>query len=160
VILLEREHLEKMLLEGRRMFPLETGGVLMGFVSAKRTVVTSVIGPGPRAVHRRRSFTPDAEWQQDRVADLYESSGRRDTYLGDWHTHPAGSTRASFTDWVAAWTIARSREARCRKPVMVVLSIAEDGAVSVGAYRWDRRRLRRIKHNGPPVSGLNGIRGV
>lgn len=146
LILIEREHLEEMLLEGRRMFPLETGGVLMGFASAGRVVVTSVIGPGPRAVHRRTSFTPDAEWQQARVAELYERSGRRDTYLGDWHTHPGGSTRASFTDWVAAWTIARSREARCPNPVMVILSIAKDGAASVGAYRWDRHRLRRIRH--------------
>jgi integrative and conjugative element protein (TIGR02256 family) len=146
VILVEREHLEEMLLEGRRTFPLETGGVLMGFVSAGRIVVTSVIGPGPRAVHRRRSFTPDAEWQQARVADLYEMSGRRDTYLGDWHTHPGGSTRASFGDWVAAWTIARSHEARCPNPVMLIFSIAEAGAVSVGTYRWDRRGLRRVKH--------------
>jgi len=144
VILVQREQLDEMLVEGRRTFPLETGGILMGFVTAERTVVTSVVGPGPRAIHRRHSFTPDAEWQQGRVAELYERSGRRDTYLGDWHTHPGGSTCASFTDWFAAWTIARSRDARCPNPVMVVLALTAAGALSVGAYRWNRRKLHRI----------------
>jgi integrative and conjugative element protein (TIGR02256 family) len=144
VILVPPEQLDEMLMEGQRKFPLETGGVLMGFVTAERTVVTSVVGPGPRAIHRRRSFTPDTEWQQERVADLYERSGRRDMYLGDWHTHPGGSTRASFTDWLAAWTIARSRDARCPNPVIVVLALEADGNLSIGAYRWTRRALRRI----------------
>lgn len=144
VILVNREQLDQMLVEGRRTFPRETGGVLMGFVGADRTIVTSVVGPGQRAIHRRRSFTPDAEWQQERVAELYERSGRRDTYLGDWHTHPGGSTRASFTDWLAAWTIARSRDARCPNPVMVVLALTAAGTLSLGAYRWNRRSLERF----------------
>jgi integrative and conjugative element protein (TIGR02256 family) len=146
VILFEREQLDEMLVEGRRTFPLETGGILMGFVTAEYTVVTSVIGPGPQAIHRRHSFTPDAKWQQGRVAELYERSGRRDTYLGDWHTHPDGSTRASLTDWVAAWTIARSRDARCPNPVMVILALTAAAALSVGAYRWNRRKLQRIDY--------------
>src|SRR3954464_11679823 len=99
-IVLERKQLDQMLLKGRRAFPVETGGVLMGFVTMERIVVTSIVGPGPRAVHRRYSFTPDAEWQQKQVAELYERSGRRDAYLGDWHTHPGGGTRASLTDWL------------------------------------------------------------
>jgi integrative and conjugative element protein (TIGR02256 family) len=144
LILIQAEQLDEMFVEGLRTFPLETGGILMGFVTAERVVVTSVMGPGPRAIHRRHSFTPDAGWQQDRVAVLYERSGRRDTYLGDWHTHPDGGTRASFTDWIAALTIARSREARCPNPVMVVLALTAAATVSVGAYRWDRRRLRRM----------------
>lgn len=144
VIRVQREQLDQMLVEGRRTYPLETGGVLMGFVTANRAVVTSVVGPGPRAVHRRRSFTPDAEWQQQRVAELYERAGRRDTYLGDWHTHPGGSTRASFTDWLAARTIARSRDARCPNPVMLILAFKAAGFLSAGAYRWHRGRMVRI----------------
>jgi integrative and conjugative element protein (TIGR02256 family) len=143
VILVLPEHLDQMLVEGRRTYPLETGGVLMGFVIANRAVVTSVVGPGPRAIHRRRSFTPDAEWQQQQVAELYERANRRDTYLGDWHTHPGGSTRTSFTDWLAARTIARSRDARCPNPVMLVLALSA-GSLSVGAYRWHRGKMGRI----------------
>lgn len=144
LIHVQRQQLDQMLVEGRRTFPLETGGVLMGFVGVDCTVVTSVVGPGPRAIHRRRSFMPDAGWQQERVAELYERSGRRDTYLGDWHTHPGGTTRASITDWLAALTIARSRAVRCPNPVIIVLALSAAGALSVGAYRWNRRKLRRI----------------
>lgn len=141
MIVIGPEHLADMLEEGRRTLPHETGGVLMGYATSERITVTAVVGPGPRAVHRRHSFTPDAKWQEQMVAELYERSGRLDTYLGDWHTHPNGMTRASFTDWRAAWTIARSRDARCPNPVMIVVVLTAAGNPSIGAYRWHRRKL-------------------
>lgn len=144
MIVVGQEHLADMLAEGRRTLPYETGGVLMGYATADRITVTAIVGPGPRAVHRRHSFTPDAEWQAQRVAELYERSGRLDTYLGDWHTHPNGTTRASLTDWLAASTIARSRDARCPNPVMVVVVLPAAGTPCIGAYRWQRLRLSRI----------------
>lgn len=144
MIVIRRELLDDMLAEGRRTLPLETGGVLMGYAADARITVTAVIGPGPRAVHRRHSFEPDAEWQQARVAELYERSGRTDSYLGDWHTHPNGTTRLSFRDWLAALRIASYRDARCLNPLMVVLAL-RDEEVYVGSYRWQRRILRPME---------------
>jgi len=144
VIAIRRGLLDDMLAEGRRTLPLETGGVLMGYATDACITVTAVIGPGPRAVHRRHSFEPDAEWQQAKVAELYERSGRTDSYLGDWHTHPNGTTRLSFRDWLAALRIASYRDARCPNPLMVVLAL-RDEEVSVGSYRWQRRILRPME---------------
>lgn len=133
---------KELLSEALRTFPLETGGILMGFESGWQLVVTAVIGPGPGAVHRRRSFIPDAEWQSARVAEVYAQSGRTEQYLGDWHTHPRGSTRASLTDYFAARTIARHAPARCPRPLMLILGVAGVDGFDLAAYRWRRGVLR------------------
>ena len=103
---------------------LETGGVLLGWRDSHNVVVEHVIGPGPGARHERMSFQPDASWQQARIAQLYEQSGRRLSYLGDWHTHPGGSPVPSRRDDRTLQHIASSSEARCPDPVMVIMGDA------------------------------------
>jgi integrative and conjugative element protein (TIGR02256 family) len=91
--------LEEALREAQSAFPLETGGLLLGWSPQPGAVVISrIIGPGPQARHRATSFTPDAAWQEERLAEAYEQAGRRLHYLGDWHTHPRGTVRLSSTD--------------------------------------------------------------
>ena len=73
--------------EASEMFPLETGGTYMGWWSyACTAVITTEIGPGPNASHGRHHFQPDQEWQLEQIARHYVASGRRETYLGDWHS--------------------------------------------------------------------------
>jgi integrative and conjugative element protein (TIGR02256 family) len=80
------------------LYPRETGGVLMGYEAAGDTVVVTVIGPGPSAHHSSTSYMPDHEYHDGEVARVYEASGRRITYLGDWHTHPKGRLYLSNID--------------------------------------------------------------
>src|SRR5438874_2807026 len=104
-----------------RHAPLEAGGVLLGYGTGDATVVTAQIGPGPRASHRRRRFTPDHKYQDRLISEHYERSGRRESYLGDWHSHPGGAARLSLRDrWTLA-LIARDPSARAPSPVMIVL---------------------------------------
>lgn len=113
--------------------PLETGGVLLGYwvhapgegPRAAEAVVTAWVGPGPRAVHRRRFFSPDHLFQEQEIARLYSASGRLSTYIGDWHTHPGGPGSLSSRDRMALRRIATAPAARAPSPVMIVLA---DGA--------------------------------
>lgn len=85
--------------EATRSFPFETGGVLIGYVATETDcVVMDVIGPGPGAIHKRWSFYPDHDWQCAQLDRIYSVSGGVAVYLGDWHTHPKGSRRMSWTD--------------------------------------------------------------
>lgn len=52
------------------------------------------------------TFLPDAGRQQDRLAEVYASSGRITAYLGDWHTHPRALSPATH----------RSTNLVCRPP--------------------------------------------
>src|SRR4051794_35166071 len=82
-----------MIAEANRAYPTETGGILMGYWARPNleAVVTRVIGPGPNAIHTPVRFVPDTEYQERKIAEVYARSGRLETYLGDWHTHPGSS---------------------------------------------------------------------
>ncbi len=84
-------------------------------------VVRTMIGPGPNAFHGRHNFQPDETWQQKEIARHYTASGRRDTYLGDWHSHPnASGGTLSWIDRRVLRRIIRNPSARCPMPVMMV----------------------------------------
>ena len=128
---------QEMITEASDRELLETGGVLLGWRNGADVVVSHVVGPGPGAQHERTTFHPDSAWQAERIAELYELSGRRLEYLGDWHTHPGGRPWPSRRDAGTLRHIAASAEARCPDPVMVILGSAaadEASAWKVGAF--------------------------
>jgi len=117
----DKKLMASMSAESEYWCPKETGGVLMGYWSHQDVVITDIVGPGPKAVHRRFSFTPDAKWQEKEVARIYEESGRIITYLGDWHSHPFGTSRLSFKDIVTLFRVAVHKPARAPRPIMGIL---------------------------------------
>jgi integrative and conjugative element protein (TIGR02256 family) len=129
-LFLPRALLVQMEAEARSHAPNETGGVMLGTAIDSAVWVEAVIGPGPRAVHRRASFTPDWEDQQREIATAYEQSGRRLAYLGDWHTHPGGGAHLSPTDTRTLRSIARHCAARQPNPIMAVLAGGEPWSAS------------------------------
>jgi integrative and conjugative element protein (TIGR02256 family) len=140
--------LEAMLREARARAPLETGGMLLGYVSPNTdpedVVIERVIGPGPNAKHFSDRFEPDGHWQQCRLADAYQQSGRITTYLGDWHTHPDGLPEPSWRDWRTARRVARSEAARMSRPLMLIVASNAEETWTAMAYRWARGRLRAV----------------
>lgn len=107
--------------EADGLCPKETGGILMGYLSDRDVVITDLIGPGPNAVHRRYSFTPDAIWQEQEIARIYTESGRISTYLGDWHSHPYGGRKLSVKDLEVMIRVATHRPARAVRPIIGIL---------------------------------------
>lgn len=117
-----------MVRESDAEFPRETGGVLLGYFAADQAVVTEIVGPGPKAIHRSMSFVPDYEFQASKIAAAYEASGRLHVYIGEWHTHPAGALRLSGKDRNTLIRVANHKEARLATPLMMLLA---------GGVRWD-----------------------
>ena len=106
--------------------PNETGGILLGYWAREgEAVVTSVVGPGPRATHGPYGFGPDNEYQERELAVAYAESDGRIAYLGDWHTHPGSVAEPSGKDRGTIRRIAREPEARCPEPLMVILGQRE-----------------------------------
>lgn len=128
--------------KGRR--PLETGGVLLGYrVSQTEAVVTGAIGPGPSAIHRADGFSPDAAYQETELAARFESSDGRETYLGDWHSHPGSAPLPSRKDRRTLKRIAREPDAYCPTPIMLIAGDEADRWIIEG---WQGRvgRLGRL----------------
>ena len=125
--------------EASKWSPLETGGVLMGYVSdSTNVVVTAIVHAGPEAKRTRISFLPDPRFQDDGIAQQYEASGRQDNYLGDWHSHPKGSPSMSWRDRSTLQDIAEYKPARIANPVMVIL-YGDDWKIA--AWQFSRRRF-------------------
>lgn len=129
--------------EGTAKLPLETGGVLMGYWDpvGRDVVITAAIGPGPEACHEPAAFCPDHDHQVTEISRHYEASGRRSTYLGDWHTHPMGPGKLSRQDRRTLARIARTPEARAPHPLMLVAAGGDPWDLSLWcltASRWWR----------------------
>ena len=131
---LSRRALEVMNEERVRCSGMETGGVLVGCANSDVVWVEEALGPGPNAKHGRYSFEPDSPHDAERIARAYEASGRRLSYLGDWHTHPYGRPYLSSRDLATLSSIADHPPARVSQPVMIVV------ADSIGAWQYRGRR--------------------
>jgi integrative and conjugative element protein (TIGR02256 family) len=102
--------------------PCETGGVLIGYWGTKNeAVITAIVGPGPKAVHKKHSFSPDNEFHTHEITRFYTESGRTETYLGDWHTHPGAAAYMSFRDEETLRILADYKQARLSQPLMMIL---------------------------------------
>lgn len=124
-------------------YPLETGGMLLGYrPEAGDVVATAIIGPGPKARHRRLRFAPDHAYQQDMLEAHFWRTDGTETYLGDWHTHPNGAAALSWLDKRVLARIARTSSSDTPEPVMVVLAGQdEDWQVCAIRYRSQTRRF-------------------
>jgi len=127
--------LEEMAAAADLWAPQETGGALMGYESEDGLVITHLIDAGPEAQRTATGFSPDPAFQLEAIGHIYARSGRIHTYIGDWHSHPNGSPMHSSTDRAAVREISRSREARCERPLMII--IGEDDGWSAVAWRFE-----------------------
>lgn len=123
LVWIPRAMLEQCALEATAFYPRETGGAFMGYWCCDHTqaVITTLISAGPGARHRLTTFEPDQKWQLDKIKQHYIASGRRQEYLGDWHTHPdASSGELSATDRAVLARIIATPKARAPRPISVV----------------------------------------
>lgn len=123
---LPKNSVETMIADHFAHAPEETGGVLMGYwASPNEAVVMEVTSAGRNARHSKDGYEPDVAHDLREIARIYEKSGRLNTYLGDWHTHPDSSPVLSRRDRRTLAAIAADGGARARQPMMVIIAEAD-----------------------------------
>lgn len=132
-----QEVLDRIQLEAECKAPLETGGLLIGYLSDddEHVVVTDMIGPGPNAKHRKWTYRPDYRFHREEISRIYATSGGMHTYLGDWHSHPTSSSYLSLLDKRALRNIARFQDNYINRPIMLVLGHAINDDWIPGVWR-------------------------
>lgn len=95
--------------------------MLLGWEADGQVVVHVLIGPGPKARYTPYRFEPDGHWQQHQLDVTYHRSDRTVTYLGDWHSHPRGSSSPSSCDTDTAADISGWHPARTPQPITLIL---------------------------------------
>lgn len=112
--------LTQMRLDAERAFPLETGGVLVGYRVGADQIITASIDAGPRAIRTRTTFEGDHEYQCAELDRVFSASGGVTVYLGDWHTHPSSRPHLSTTDKRTLRGIAGHASANSPNPIMII----------------------------------------
>jgi len=121
---ISQEVQEQIFTEALQRPELETGGIVLGYWGCPtgEPVITAMIGPGPKAVHKARSFRPDVAFHQAASLEAFEQSNGRTVYLGDWHTHPGGPDLLSRRDLRTLGRISRSAMAQLPTPLMLIVA--------------------------------------
>jgi len=109
--------------EANNKAPLETGGILAGYCSAddRDVVITKMVGPGSRALHRQWTFRPDYSYHRSQIEKIFDESNRTISYLGDWHTHPGNPAYLSWLDKRALRNITKFQGNYMDHPIMLIL---------------------------------------
>jgi integrative and conjugative element protein (TIGR02256 family) len=131
--------IREMVRDANLKLPYETGGILLGYFAGENAVVTEIVGPGPKAIHRKMSFIPDYDFHTSSIAKSYDRSGRMHVYLGEWHTHPAGALRLSRKDRSTLENIVNYKEARLSTPLMFLLAGDSDWKLAAWVCYLHRR---------------------
>jgi len=125
-------------------YPNETGGLLIGYDAGNGLVITAITGPGPNAIHKPNTLTPDYAYHDAEIERIYSESGRRHTYLGDWHSHPDGGSMLSSKDKRTLRAIAEYQPARAPSPIMGILDGGPPWRFAAWRHFPRSLRMRRL----------------
>jgi integrative and conjugative element protein (TIGR02256 family) len=122
--------------ECRQSKKVETGGILLGkWLSDQAVVVACATGPGPRAKKTTISLELDLDYCQKELDKVFQMTGGRVSFLGDWHSHLSADIWPSAEDSNSLRLIACTPAFQCSSPLLVICS-QRMGQIRVHAYWW------------------------
>lgn len=133
--------MEKLSNYGIQQFPNEFGGFLMGYYSTdfKTLTITDTILPkiyqGSPCLFQRSSKGVDSLFE-----DYYKKEPRQ-YYIGEWHTHPNGSTHYSQIDRQAMMSIANCATVNITNPILLIISTNRSSINGFQLYLYKDKKL-------------------
>lgn len=128
-------------LQAEGEYPNENGGMLAGRYSADRhtvyieKVVTPMEKLTGRSTFKRNAKGLEKVWEQ------LAKDGLR--YVGEWHSHPNGSTQYSSTDLAAMVDI--EKEVTIANPLLLIVGVRSDGVNTHTFYCYKDNKLLEYK---------------
>ena len=128
-------------LQAEGEYPNENGGMLAGRYSVDRhtvyieKVVVPVEKLTSRTTFKRKAKGLEKVWEQ------LVKDGLR--YVGEWHSHPNGSTQYSNTDLTAMVDI--EKEVTIANPLLLIVGVRGDGLSAHTFYCYKNNKLLKYK---------------
>ena len=137
---IDDELIDKISKSGVEHFPNEFGGFLVGKYSDdfSSLSITDFILP-KRYNGSRYLFERSSKGMKSFFSNLFKM--KKEYYIGEWHTHPNGSTRYSDTDLNAMINIEDSPNVNIMNPVLLILSVSEKKLNQATFYIYDNKKL-------------------
>lgn len=100
--------------------PWEVGGWLLGYRDGDALVVTHATAP--RSHGTPFGVTISGRGHRPAFDRLWDATGGRVTFLGDWHTHPGGPALPSDRDRDAAAQVAEDDDFKTPRPLVAIVA--------------------------------------
>lgn len=137
---LSRAAADRILAESASKYPLETGGILVGWLDSGRAEVVDAVGPGPTAEHGPARFVRDGLHAQAELDALFARSDGLHDYLGEWHSHPA-PVGPSPRDRASISWIGRNPAYNCPHPLLIICQHGRLWGWRFRGYQWTGKLL-------------------
>ena len=139
-LIIEDELLNNLETLGINSYPNECGGFLVGYYSSDlmSLYIKDYILPKKQKCSSL-FFERSSEGLKQIFCQLFSS--KKHYYIGEWHTHPDGSSMYSYTDLNAMKQIASSTNVCVENPILLILSILNNSPHEFSAYIYDNKEL-------------------
>ena len=136
-IIMDTTVFQQLAIQAESEYPNENGGMLAGRYSDDRKTVyiKQLVTPAAKKTDCtsfvREATGMDAFWNELAKEGLQ--------YVGEWHSHPNGSTEYSQTDYEAMAEI--EHEVKIANPILLIVSVKRDGVRSQTFYCYNNNQL-------------------
>lgn len=126
-------------------YPNEFGGFLIGYYSddLKKLHVTGYILP-KKYSSSKISFTRNTKGTESIFKKMYAEEPRR-YYVGEWHSHPNGSTGYSNTDLLAMVDIVKCETVKIHNPILLILSVEKNTVMDFDFYIYKDQEISKYE---------------
>lgn len=135
---IESHLLECMYSNALDAYPNEVGGMLAGRYESKSSAVVERIVMPKEISRTPNEFVRNTAGLEELWSEL-KNEGLE--YLGEWHTHPNGSSHYSRTDLNAMNEIVRDEYVSILNPILLILSLDRTRIRGHNVYLYDSSRL-------------------
>ena len=139
-LVISAETLLRIANKGKKFFPNEIGGFLIGYYSLdlKTLYITDFLLPKN---YKNNSYL--FERSVEGIISIFNKIFKKKKYyyVGEWHTHPNGSTMYSNTDLKAMIKIANDNNVVIENPILLILSINEENNYEFSFYLYVNEKL-------------------
>lgn len=131
---------------GVSKYPNEFGGFLLGKYSddLNTLTITRFILP-KKYISHPISFERSSKRLNNLLKKIFIT--KHEYYVGEWHTHPNGSTNYSSTDLHAMKAIAEHKTVNIKNPILLILSIGKSGCNDFTFYCYQNEKLSPYEYN-------------
>jgi len=134
----------QMLNKGKSHYPNEFGGILIGRYDEIRKVAYIHYIVNPK--HFKASpafFQRETKGLEQKLIDLHKQTPSL-YYLGEWHTHPNGSTSPSTTDINTLITLSKSEQVSIDNPLMLIIGLSPS-KINFGLYIYLDQKIQKYE---------------
>lgn len=138
------ELLTSLVEEGKRHYPNEFGGFLIGYYSDDNMHlhITDTIMPKDFRASKY-SFERSTKGIEKKLNNYFRETPKK-FYVGEWHTHPDMSPIPSLTDISAINAIINNQNACLANPVLLIIGYSKS-RVDFGFYVWFQSKLYKYE---------------